>query len=464
MLSGRFLTGAARFFLRSACHDWFRECSPATIRCMSSSHELLDFNESRRRRWNLTILLTMYAGYVAFMLCRNTLIAASPAMIADPTLGLDKETYGQVMSWHSAGAIAGKIVTGLGADALGGRIMFLLALALTAVSNIAFGLVSSVPLFKLFNFSGQFSKAGGWPAMAKLVGHWYPPANHGRVWSIISTSSRVGTMTALFLVGSLLTVGSWRTAFFLTAGITLLIALAGYFLLKERPQDVSLAPLEEDPVDSGAHPLDGTTLDQACFAFACSARFWLICLSLGCLCVLVDFLTFLPLYLFETLSIPETKASIYSTSFLAGMFIALIAAGVFYDRFSKRQLTWVMSGLLACGTACVYLLSIYPDMQLADQARTFTVVATLFTFGFTIATAYYIPMSVFAVAFGGPHSGFLISLIDIFGYAAALIFTYFGGTLAQDYGWTVFLNVLLTVAILATTSMTAFLYLDARAE
>lgn len=426
--------------------------------------EVTSQNEHHRTRWNLTILLTMYGGYVAFMLCRNTLIAASPAMIADPQLGIDIETYGQVMSWHSAGAIAGKVVTGLGADALGGRLMFLLALALTAASNIAFGLVSSVPLFKLFNFTGQFSKAGGWPAMAKIIGHWYPPANHGRVWSIISTSSRVGTMTALFLIGSLLVVGSWRTAFLVTAVIALAVTTIGYFLLKERPQDVGLAPLAQDTVDSHAHPLDGTTLGQACLAFVRSTRVWLICVSLGCLCILVDFLTFLPVYLFKTLSIPENQASMYSTSFLAGMFCALVVAGAFYDRFTKPQLAWVMGGLLLCGTACVYLLSIYPSLQLTESARTPTVVATLFTFGLTIATAYYIPMSVFAVSFGGPHSGFLISLIDIFGYAAALVFTYFGGTLAQDYGWTAFLNVLLAIAILATITMTTFLALDAKAK
>jgi len=31
-------------------------------------------------------------------------------------LGLDKEAYGQLMNWHSAGAIVGKLVSGLGAD------------------------------------------------------------------------------------------------------------------------------------------------------------------------------------------------------------------------------------------------------------------------------------------------------------------------------------------------------------
>ena len=71
--------------------------------------DALSTDASHRTRWNFIILATMYAGYVAFMLCRNTLIAASPAMIEDPALGLDKETYGQLMSWHSAGAIFGKM-------------------------------------------------------------------------------------------------------------------------------------------------------------------------------------------------------------------------------------------------------------------------------------------------------------------------------------------------------------------
>ena len=131
--------------------------SAANIVHMPVRHEL-SINEPHRQRWNLIILLTMYAGYVAFMLCRNTLIAASPAIIEDPTLGLDKESYGQLMSWHSAGAIAGKLVTGIGADLIGGRATFLLALLLTAASNVAFGLVSALSMFKLFNFTGQFCK------------------------------------------------------------------------------------------------------------------------------------------------------------------------------------------------------------------------------------------------------------------------------------------------------------------
>ena len=301
----------------------------------ASSNEIA---AQRRARWGLIILVTMYGGYLALMLCRNTFIAASPAMIEDPTLDFDKGTYGRVMSWHSAGAIGGKIFSGLAADRIGGRMMFLIVLGLTAISNVAFGLASSLFYFKLFNFTGQFGKSGGWPALAKQIGNWYEPNTHGRMWSIISTSSRVGTMAALLLIGSLLSYASWRAAFFMTAIVTFAIAVVAYFLLKERPQDIGLASLAEDSGESEPHPLDGTTLLEACLSFVGSTRFWLISASVGCLTVLVDFLTFIPIYLRETLEISPGAASTSSSSFLLGMFVALIAAGIFYDRFSKSQL------------------------------------------------------------------------------------------------------------------------------
>ena len=72
-------------------------------------------------------------------------------------------------------------------------------------------------------------------------------------------------------------------------------------------------------------------------------------------------------------------------------------------------------------------------------------------------------MSVFSIAFGGKHSGFLIALIDVFGYVGSMIFTFFGGSISSDFGWSAFLTVLLTIAVLALATVTAFLYMDYRA-
>lgn len=421
-----------------------------------------------RAAWQRRILVSMYLGYAALMVCRNTLQTSSAAMIQDPALGLDKAAYGQLMSWHSAGAIVGKLVTGVGADMLGGRVMFVAAMVVTSLTTLGFAFASSYTSMAALNFLGQAAKAGGWPAMAKLVPAWYSPNQFGRTWSLISTSSRVGTVSAGIGLGFLLTKASWRTVFLVSGGLGLAATLACAWGLRESPEAVGLPPPdpgpEEDAEPDAPHPLDGTSLGQACRVFAGSARFWLICVAMALLTVMMDFINFLPVYLAETLKIDPGEAGMAGSVFPASMFVALLASAGAYDRFTKRQLVKVLGGLLLVATGCVLGLWALPSLGLPTAARLPVSLGLIFVFGFSLSPAYYIPMSLFAVAFGGPHGGFLVALLDVFGYLGALVFNYFGGTVAQDHGWTVFLAVLLGVTVLAGTSMTAFLHLDARRD
>jgi OPA family sugar phosphate sensor protein UhpC-like MFS transporter len=401
------------------------------------------------------------------MLCRNTVVAAGPAMIQDPSLGLDVEKFGRLMSWASVGAIVGKLVTGVGADRIGGRRLLLLTLLLTAASTATFGLVSSVVFFGGLNFAGQLFNAGGWPAMAKIIGKWYSSGKHGRVWSIISTSSRVGTILAGVAIGVLLTWISWRAAFIVSAGVAAAIVLVGYVWLKDSPEDVGISPLVNEDAPTaikGAHFLDGTTLLQACLVFGASARVWLICFGVAFLTALMDFFNFIPLYLSETARIEPGHASIAGAAFPTGMFFALIASGVFYDRLTKRQLVWAVGGLL--GLSCLSVLFLWglPSLPLPTSLRLAAATVSIFVFGFSISPAYYIPMSVFSIAFGGRHSGFLIALIDVFGYSGAFVFNFFGGSIAQHHGWPIFLGLQLTVAVLALVTLTAFLHLEYKSD
>jgi sugar phosphate permease len=419
-----------------------------------------------RAKWQITILLTMYVGYAAFMLCRNTLGAASPAMMEDPTLAMDKASFGRLMSWHSAGAIAGKLVTGIGADLLGGRRMFMIALALTAVANVGFALSSSLVTMGIFNFCGQFFKAGGWPAMTKLVAQWYPQQRYGQVWSIISTSSRVGTIAAGILLGFLLGVMPWRLVFVVSAVMTLFAVIGAFFLLRDRPESVGLLPLGPNETDASDtvtqvhHPFDELSIQQVCYRFVISGRFWLICLSICFLTILMDFINFVPIYLSEVLEIAANRASMAGSAFPTGMFLALIATSFLYDRVTKKNLIYVLGGLLTISCLCVVALWNFGNLPVSPSLRTPLAIGLIFVFGFAISPAYYIPMSIFAVKFGGKHAGFLVALIDVCGYSGAWVFNYFGGSIAEDYGWPVFLVGLLSITIAATLSMVSFLTID----
>ena len=56
-------------------------------------------------RFQLLALASMYIGYAAFMLCRNTLVACSVQIVQDPTLGIDWPlTHPPVLSQRDAAA------------------------------------------------------------------------------------------------------------------------------------------------------------------------------------------------------------------------------------------------------------------------------------------------------------------------------------------------------------------------
>ena len=135
-------------------------------------------------------------------------------MIADESLDLDKAGYGRLMAYHSAGAVVGKVISGFAVDRFGGRAIFLAVIVLTSGTTALFGFVSHFPVMVGLSVTGQAAKSGGWPATAALIRSWYSPDQHGRVWGIISTSSRVGVMVATLLLGQLLVWGMpWRHLF-----------------------------------------------------------------------------------------------------------------------------------------------------------------------------------------------------------------------------------------------------------
>lgn len=422
---------------------------------------------TKRTRWEIIILLCMYLGYMSFMVCRNTVIVASPDLIADPTLNMDEGSYGRLMSFHSIGGVVGKVFTGLAVDRWGGRTIFLLMLALTSVTTAGFGMVSQFSSMAGLNMLGQAAKSGGWPAMAAIIRDWYPPEKHGRIWGVISTSSRVGVMTATLFLGHLLSSGvAWRTLFWVSAGIGTAMMALGLVFLRSGPKDVGLSPptsegFEDHSVEDD-HPLKDHTFSKALKVFFFSSRVWLISLTMVFTTMMMDFLNFIPLYLSQSLGLSSGSAGKAGTAFPAGCFIAVLGAGFLYDRLSTRGRVIVIGGLLGSGLLSILTLWSLPDWGLGpDRAYWYSVVA-IFWFGCAVAPAYYLPMSVFSIRFGGPFCGFLICLLDIFGYAGATVFNYYGGTVVLQYGWNGFLTCLAAITLTATTLLLGFLTLEHR--
>jgi len=421
-----------------------------------------------RLRLQLTTVLCMYGGYAGLVLCQTTVSIASPEMIADPALGLDEAGFGALLGWGAAGALAGKLLNGAIADALGGRRLFLIATSLMGVATVVFGASSAHSLFILMNFLAQLTKAGAWPAMAKLIGAWFDPGRHGRVWGVISTSSRASSVVSSFLLGALLLVLPWRWLFYLSGLVSAVIVALNFVFLKDSPTERRLAAPKQEPRQANETRLGLLTWEETLGAalnhFAKSRRVRLICLAMMAMTIQMEFISFLPLYFVQNFGIEPGAAGMASAAFPAGSFISVLAGGVLYDRLTPSGRIRGLGGLLALGLASIVLIRFLPELGMSASAALGVAVPATFLFGLAISPAYYIPMSVFSIRFGRTRSGVLIGLIDAFGYGATMIFAPLAGALIRDQGWSALITMFVIVSAIAFALATAFLIAEHQAS
>jgi len=421
----------------------------------------------------INIIVSMYLGYGAMMICRQMVTILSPALLADETLGLTITNLGDFAAYGTLGALVGKLIWGPLADKVGGRFTFLIGIFLTALFVIAFGLSPNVMAFTGFSFLLYFTKSSGWPGMTKLIGEWYHPKNYGQVWSILATSSRFSVVLATLFFGWLLSFMHWRTVAFIAAGFALVIFLGCYFYLKEKPGDLNF--FNEDEIDADNldqviaskqaldnkynHPFKGTGTIDGLVAFAKSPRVWLVVIMLMMLTCMMAFLDFVAVYLMESYRLTPSQAAMASTVFPVGSLAGLLASIAFYDRFSKRGIRTVLTIALTLSLLSVLTLQYLPLFNLTNELNYPVALAAIFMFALSISPAYYLPMSIFSIEYGGPHSATLVCLIDAFGFAASATFAFIGGRLADsEGGWSSFMNMLILISVTGIISVWAFMH------
>jgi sugar phosphate permease len=388
-------------------------------------------------------------------------------MLLDPDLHLDTASFGAILGWGTAGNLTGKLTNGVLADRLGGSKVFITVIGMAAVTTFIFGTLSSNTAFFGLYFLTVFAKSAGWPSMANIIRVWFTHAKHGRVWGFVATSSRVSSVATTLLLSSLLLVMSWRGLFFIAGIIAVISAFILPRYLKDSWKDSgALSAESEETVDTlsawtKSHPLNDVETFPAVIFFIKSSRFWLISLAISSLAVLFEFQVFIPIYLGETFNLIPAQAGFASAAFPMGCLVAVFTGGFIFDKLSKRNVIFVMGGTLLVAILCLLGLRFLGATDLGFQLELILTIILIFAFGFAISPAYYLPMSVFSISFGGKHCGLLVGLIDALAYFGAMIFDFVGGAVAnKEGGWQDFLLILIVTSVMAAVIMITFLYVE----
>jgi len=419
--------------------------------------------------WEIMLLLCMYGAYAVLNICRTTVVISSPAMLDDPELGLNKTMWGSILGWGTAGTLVGKLTTGILADRFGGRKVFLVSIGFCMLATGIFGMMSKVFFFSIAFFIAMLAKSAGWPSMANLIRSWYPKFWRGRVWGILSSSSMSSSLFTSLVMGSLLLVISWRWVIASSLPIAGIFVILLFFYLKQSPTDVGLEAMpsvdgddnENNP--NATHHLDNASLGKALISFLKSSRFWLICISIMSLTILMAFQSFLPLYLKEMFNLSPGKAGIASSVFPLGSMFSVVIGGFIFDKLTKKRRIFVLGGMMTLATGCIVVLLSLPESNIQEVSLPWIALSAIMVFGLMIAPCYLIPMSVFSLDFGGKHCGVLVGIIDAAGYSASMIFEFWGGAVADQVdGWQQFLHIILNVSIIGTVTLILFLVIDHR--
>jgi len=420
--------------------------------------------------WEMVLLASIYGAYAVLNICRTTVVISSPAMLDDPELELNKTMWGAILGWGTAGTLVGKLTTGVMADRFGGRKVFLISIGFCMLATAIFGMVSKVFFFSIAFFIAMLAKSAGWPSMANLIRSWYPKFWRGRIWGILSSSSMSSSLFTSLVMGSLLLVISWRWVIASSLPIAGIFIILLFFYLKQSPTDVGLEAMpsvdgddnENNP--NATHHLDNASLGKALISFLKSSRFWLICISIMSLTILMAFQSFLPLYLKEMFNLSPGKAGIASSVFPLGSMFSVVIGGFIFDKLTKKRRIFVLGGMMTLATGCIITLLLLPESNIQETSLLWIALSAIMVFGLMIAPCYLIPMSVFSLDFGGKHCGVLVGIIDAAGYSASMIFEFLGGAIADQVdGWQQFLYIILNVSIIGTITLILFLIIDHRA-
>jgi len=360
------------------------------------------------------ILFIAYMGAVAGSVIMDKIAPMLPILMSEFNIGLSRS--GLLMSVFG--------FTGLALTLPAGYIIQRLGLKNT--SAVAFGcLIVGAALgavagsFGLLLISRMLEGIGNvliFILAPAAIAMWFPPEKSGLPLGIWSTATPLGSVLTLTIIPRLETTFGWRGAWWASAGFSLLVFLAFWFLI--RP-----APAKGNSV-SEAHSVKG---EISYFRELLSNRsIWLVALSWFCyVAVFASVNTYYPTYLTEALGFNLVRAGLLFSlvSFvrvLAGPLIGLVS-----DRVSSRK--WVM-----VGGALLFL----PIIVLLFQSNTGMIPILMVLLGLL---AGVIPTMIFAAvpqAVGDPRMVPMGMAIIQFGFNLSLIAgPPVFGSLVENMGW-----------------------------
>lgn len=409
------------------------------------------------------VFMGIFIGYAGFYLIRNNIPLIAKVVLDEGWI--DKVGVGIIANAVLIAYGFSKFFMATISDRSNARYFMPLGLALSAVVNLAVGLVpalhASVAVFAIVMFVNGWVQGMGWPPSGRVLVHWFSTNERGWKTAIWNTAHNVGGMGvgAAAAAGLSMTGGAWQSAFWFPAIIALGVAALAFFLIRDTPESVGLPPIEEyrhDPakVEPDHAAEAGMTYWQIVLKHVILNR-TMVLLALANVFVYAlryGVLSWTPTYLSEVHKASVTAGIMgFSLFELAGIF-GTLACGWVSDTIFKGNRTW--TGIAFMAGVGAFLLAYW----LSPVGTPYWM---LMVYLFFIGAFIYGPVMLIglqALDMSARHvAGTSAGFTGLFGYVLGATLASTGvGWLVQNFGWGVTFAVL-TCCVVASIVLLAMI-------
>jgi sugar phosphate permease len=231
-----------------------------------------------------------------------------------------------------------QIPAGVLADTLGVRVVAGAGALVTGVGSVIFGLAPSLFLASVGRLLVGLGVSVVFVGMMRANTVWWSERRYGLISGLTLLLGNVGAILAAGPLATLLQVVSWRAVFVVAGALSMVIAVATFAFVRNRPEDAGFPSLRE--LEGGApHAPRAQHWVRDLASVLRTPAIWPPCFvtfgMCGSLLALIG-LWAVP-FLRDVHGLSRVQASLYTTVSLAGLAIGSLAQGAVSDRIARRK-------------------------------------------------------------------------------------------------------------------------------
>ena len=410
-------------------------------------------------------LVVLFAAFGTGMAGNAMMNMANFGASKDAALALSTADFASLLARGSAGYSLGKLFGGPLADMLGGKITLLSTLGTMGVCQL---LIASSSSFGAMSGAWAVHKAAHamtWIGVMLVARPWFISNNQGLAVTILSSSCRSGAAVGGLAGGLLLSLrGGWRGAARSTGMLTLAVAAMQLTLRSspKQPADVAAAAaaaaaVPVEPATLVAPKARKMPLGEVVSIVMRSPKLWSVYACSALTTPTYDLTSLLPMWLDSLGGMSEVTIGQLGSIFPLAAVPAVLIAGYLHERLSAKKRRWLYAPLLCVSAAAMLVLS-----SLRGRTSPLVVAPLLAAVMAGIGPSFYVPNYDFILRFGGPYTGTLTALCDLFGNVFCMVIYQVYPKLLAMGGWPLVFRAFALMNLCAAGCIGGFTVMEAR--